>query len=150
MDGPSGRAARVQQRQADGSRASMASLGALPGSPAQRGGSGEALLAGRGGRAPGVAPGARVRSAAEIRAAYGRPAVSMEAARGSGGGRGGGAGGGAACAAGGTQVAVGVMELNRAALEARGARLREVEEKGAELEASAAGFADLARQLGRR
>jgi hypothetical protein len=92
------------------------------------GGSGAA--AGKG-RTPAVAPGARVRTAAEIRAAYGRPAVTMEATP---------------CARG----AGDVMALNREALEARGARLREMEERGAELEESAAGFAELARQLAGR
>lgn len=75
--------------------------------------------------------GAKLRTAAEIRAAYGRPALSSDHPR------------GAKTAA---DVA-GVMAENRAALAERGEKLQQLQAKGADLEESAAAFAALAKQL---
>ncbi len=79
------------------------------------------------------AAGTRVRTAAEIRAAYGRPALPSEAAP--------RAAGAAANEAG------GVMAENRARLEERGEKLRQLQDKGSDLEESAMNFAAMAKQL---
>ncbi len=91
--------------------------------------------------APAGGAGARMRTAAEIRAAYGRPAVTMEgvsAAR-------------APAGAPAAQRAAGevgsVMAENRRKLEERGERLSALQDKGADLADSAAGFVQLAREL---
>lgn len=74
--------------------------------------------------------GVRVRTAAEIRAAYGRPALSSEHQR------------GAAAA-----DLSGVMADTKAALAERGEKLQQLQDKGADLEESAAAFAAMAKQL---
>jgi hypothetical protein len=72
----------------------------------------------------------RVRTAAEIRAAYGRPALHSENA--------------AAASLG------GAMAETRSALAERGEKLRALQDKGSDLEESAATFAELAKQMAER
>ncbi|GBF90963.1 hypothetical protein Rsub_03818 [Raphidocelis subcapitata] len=103
---------------------------------------------------------ARVRTAAEIRAAYGRPLpsslegaharASLLAGAPAQAGSGGGAGGAAAAgqhAAPGARSAAAAMEENVRRLGARGEALGRLQEKGAALEDSAATFAEAARRL---
>jgi hypothetical protein len=73
----------------------------------------------------------RVRTAAEIRAAYGRPTLASQNAA-------------AAASLG------GVMAETRSALAERGEKLRALHDKGSDLEESAATFAELAKQLAER
>lgn len=77
--------------------------------------------------------GARVRTAAEIRAAYGRPSLPAERAAGAR-----------------AEELGGVMAENRQRLEERGEKLRQLQDKGADLEESAAAFAEMAKQLAER
>ncbi|KAI8474766.1 MAG: hypothetical protein J3K34DRAFT_490656 [Monoraphidium minutum] len=122
------------------------------------GSAGGAHAASGGGGAPGSAPSpgaARMRTAAEIREAYGRPKLTMEGARAGGGAAAGvstsaGAGASAGAARAGVGEVGAVMAENRAKLAERGEKLRALQDKGADLEESAAGFAEMARALAER